>query len=51
MNPSHSPIGVCPRCEEPIPPGRTLIEYEAAGRTRAYAECPGCRAVVHPAGR
>lgn len=45
----HATVGTCPRCETPIPESRLLIEYESTDGTAAYAECPDCEAVVHPA--
>lgn len=42
-------LGSCPRCQERIPTGYLLIEYQTSrGWTQMFAECPGCRAVVHP---
>jgi hypothetical protein len=41
-------VGACPRCETPVPPSRVLIEYEADGERRLFAECPDCRDVVDP---
>jgi ribosomal protein S27AE len=44
----HAPLGRCPRCDESIPRGGLLIEYETDDGPRKYAECPGCGTVVHP---
>lgn len=48
MDATSSTVGRCPHCEVPIPGFRVLIEYESEGRTRRYAECPGCEDVVAP---
>ena len=47
----HSPmqsLGVCPRCECPVPRTRLLIAYDRNGTTATYAECPDCRDIVRP---
>lgn len=49
MSAQRSTVGRCPRCDEPIPRGRLLIEYETREGPDAFAECPDCRDVVHPA--
>jgi hypothetical protein len=42
-------LGSCPRCEERIPTEFLLIEYQTSSDwTQMFAECPGCRDVVHP---
>nr|WP_236544756.1 hypothetical protein [Salinirussus salinus] len=44
-------LGSCPECETPIPGQRLLISYETTeGRSRMFAACPSCEAVVHPIG-
>lgn len=43
-------LGECPDCGSTIPASGLLIEYDTAdGGAAMYAECPACRAVVHPA--
>lgn len=43
-------LGECPDCGSTIPTTGLLIEYDTAdGGAAMYAECPACRAVVHPA--
>lgn len=49
--PTHnSPaLGACPECAAAIAPACVLIEYErGTGEVTAFAECPGCREVIHP---
>jgi len=41
-------LGACPDCGSQIPRTNVLIEYERRDGPAAYAECPGCRAVVNP---
>lgn len=42
-------LGRCPRCNEPIPAGNKLIEYESEGGwTAMFAKCPDCLGTVHP---
>lgn len=42
-------LGRCPVCDETIPSGGLLIEYETSGGwPQMYAECPSCAEVVHP---
>lgn len=41
-------LGRCPQCGEPIEEHDVLISYERDSGTEHYAECPGCREVVHP---
>jgi hypothetical protein len=41
-------LGCCPECGEEITADFLLIEYESGGRPARFAECPGCRNVVHP---
>lgn len=48
MSTQPAPLGTCPACGETIPASRVLIEYETDGETAVFAECPGCRDVVHP---
>lgn len=46
---SDSPLGCCPECDERIPPGWLLVEYQKdSGETGIWAECPGCDDVVQP---
>jgi hypothetical protein len=41
--------GECPNCTHWIPAVDVLIEYETSdGRSRLFADCPGCEDVVHP---
>jgi uncharacterized C2H2 Zn-finger protein len=40
--------GRCPSCGETVPSALVLIEYEADGERRMYAECPRCENVVRP---
>lgn len=49
MSQTASALGRCPDCGASIPAGRLLIAYERADGTAVYADCPGCRDVVHPA--
>jgi hypothetical protein len=45
-----STVGSCPNCDHRIPATDVLIEYETTdGRSRRFADCPGCEDVVHPA--
>jgi len=48
MSTQQSPLGSCPTCGTDIPAVCLLIEYDRADGRAAYAECPGCRAVVRP---
>ena len=48
MATNRSTLGVCPRCGEPIPAIRLLIEYEDDEGKAIWAECPDCNEVVHP---
>ncbi|RMB23982.1 hypothetical protein ATH50_1214 [Haloplanus aerogenes] len=48
-SPMSSTLGDCPRCDARISTARLLIEYDTSDGPAAYAECPGCRDVVHPA--
>jgi predicted RNA-binding Zn-ribbon protein involved in translation (DUF1610 family) len=49
MSSDEPTLGHCPDCGEPIPRGRTLIEYEEDDGTRGvWAECPDCDDVVAP---
>jgi hypothetical protein len=41
-------LGDCPKCREPIPNYKLLIEYHADRGRECFAECPGCEDVVHP---
>lgn len=41
-------VGVCPFCEAAVTRRHVLIEYEADGEDRAYAECPACGEVGNP---
>lgn len=44
-----SQLGVCPHCQTTITSVDILIEYETStGQSEVWAECPGCREVVHP---
>ncbi|WP_435067466.1 hypothetical protein [Haloplanus sp. C73] len=46
----HSPtLGDCPHCDARIGRTRLLIRYDTTDGPAAYAECPDCRDVVHPA--
>ncbi|ACV48531.1 MULTISPECIES: DUF7837 family putative zinc-binding protein [Halomicrobium] len=45
---SDHTLGRCPDCETEIPLGLVIIEYETDAGRESYAECPGCREVVHP---
>lgn len=49
MSTQRRSLGDCPDCGSTIPAGLLLIEYETAGGTASYAECPDCEDVVHPA--
>jgi hypothetical protein len=44
-----STLGDCPHCDTRISTARLLIQYDTTDGPAAYAECPGCRDVVHPA--
>jgi hypothetical protein len=44
-----STLGDCPRCDTRISRAQLLIQYDTADGPAAYAECPDCRDVVHPA--
>jgi hypothetical protein len=47
---NRSVQGTCPDCERPLYEYDVVIEYEVGdGGRAAWAECPGCREVVHPA--
>jgi hypothetical protein len=48
-SPMSSTLGDCPRCNAQISTARLLIQYDTTDGPAAYAECPGCRDVVHPA--
>jgi hypothetical protein len=48
-SPMSSTLGDCPRCDTRISTARLLIQYDTTDGRAAYAECPGCRDVVHPA--
>jgi len=48
-SPMSSTLGDCPRCDTRISTARLLIEYDTPDGPAAYAECPSCRDVVHPA--
>jgi NAD-dependent SIR2 family protein deacetylase len=49
VNATTHELGTCPHCDAAIPTSRVLIEYETSDGPSAYAECPDCRDVVHPA--
>lgn len=40
--------GACPGCGTELHPAHVIITYERHGQPAAYAECPGCRAIVRP---
>jgi len=40
--------GTCPECGAHIQSRHVLIAYETADQIERFAECPGCRTVVHP---
>lgn len=44
-------LGQCPRCGTPIGPVDVLITYGESDDERHFADCPGCRDVVHPVAR
>lgn len=45
-----STAGRCPGCDTELLDFDVLIEYERVdGERDAFAECPNCRRVVHPA--
>lgn len=45
----ESLLGTCPECDEAIPVGWKLIEYEQTdGSIGVFAECPSCTEVVRP---
>jgi len=47
---SHATVlGECPECRERIPEYKLLIEYDRDDGREAFAECPSCENVVHPA--
>lgn len=48
MTTTTAAFGTCPVCGADIGRVDVLVEYEADGKPAAYAECPGCRAVVDP---
>lgn len=49
MATDNSSVGRCPRCGAEIASAYLLIEYETeSGERSAFAECPGCEAVVTP---
>ncbi|WP_435156455.1 hypothetical protein [Haladaptatus sp. DFWS20] len=48
MAENSAPLGTCPFCRATIPADSLLIEYDTDDGTMMYAECPGCREVVHP---
>jgi len=41
-------LGHCPRCGEELGTVDVLISYEADDGQHHWADCPGCRDVVHP---
>lgn len=47
-NANRNQFGLCPNCGSQIRPAQVIIEYETDTATRAYADCPGCREIVHP---
>lgn len=47
-NTKRNELGQCPHWGSQIRPAQVLIAYEMAASTRAYAECLGCREIVHP---
>lgn len=49
MSTHHPALGTCPNCETAISAVDVLIEYETDDGPKVYADCPGCRGVVHPA--
>ncbi|MFB6103040.1 MAG: hypothetical protein ABEJ73_10800 [Haloplanus sp.] len=49
MRTNSSTLGRCPHCEARISQARLLIRYHTSEGPAAYAECPGCRDIVHPA--
>jgi len=50
MHSENSRYGTCPACGETIRSHHVLITYETDGGTSHFADCPGCRTVVHPDG-
>ena len=48
MSNTASELGTCPSCGSDIPAGALLIEYEAEGETRFFAECDECDEPVRP---
>jgi NAD-dependent SIR2 family protein deacetylase len=49
MNSDASELGRCPECGEQIPKAWLLIKYQTSDdKTRFWAECPACEAVVNP---
>lgn len=48
METSDSPLGVCPFCGSLLNVGSVIIEYEASGERRIYADCATCDEPVHP---
>jgi hypothetical protein len=41
-------LGRCPNCAASVGAAHVLIRYDTAEGSKAYAECPDCREVVHP---
>lgn len=41
-------IGTCPQCDAALSRPSVLIEYEVAGETRRFVECPTCHEPVRP---
>lgn len=48
MSQAASSLGTCPLCGAAVPQHAVLIEYEANGEGRLYAECPRCIEPVQP---
>jgi len=48
MASNRSVLGACPRCHHRIPAAQLLIDYQTSEGRQIWAECPGCREVVHP---
>ncbi|WP_438267335.1 DUF7837 family putative zinc-binding protein [Halovenus rubra] len=48
MSNSASELGTCPFCGSAIQTGAILVEYEAEGETRVFAECFECEEPVQP---
>jgi len=49
MQQTPDPLGSCTECGARLFDAHVLVEYEAEGQSRYYAECPDCQTVVHPA--